>query len=427
MMRISDKLINELTFFGLTGNEAKVFLALLQLTKANAHEIAKIAVIPRQEVYRVLPNLEKLGIIKVIIDKPIKYIAIDPQEALTQLIRLQQENLNTQLRKLNEKKGATVSELKAVEGKSAGLSRAEPIRFMLISGQNFINEKIEDMLRNAKNEVLWMAPKNEVRRAVAYGRDRLLRNSVKRNVKIRIITEIDEKNVDEVERLNRFCEVKHSSGLTSIATIVDERELIIGSAIYPADALSTELMHELWTNDSSHINLMKDFFEKVWNISVPAIIGTQAVKSGKRVESFSIIQGKNTVETKLHEIVRSAQSKLFIVSYVSVESAALMKTLLADIQKDCVRTRWVTILDHKNNEIVMNFATKVDIHILKERPVSFLITDSDCIFSSSPMLQVPSEVIWSSDQNVVNMFWALAEEIWNELSEDIAKGHKAVE
>ena len=58
IMPISDKLLKELTSFGLTGNEAKVYLSLLQLSKASAAEIAKLANIPRQEVYRVLPRLE---------------------------------------------------------------------------------------------------------------------------------------------------------------------------------------------------------------------------------------------------------------------------------------------------------------------------------------------------------------------------------
>ncbi len=421
MMRISDKLIKELVSFGLTGNESKAFLALLQLRRASAHEISKIADIPRQEVYRVLPNLEKLGIVQVIIDKPTKYTAIDPNDALTQLIWLQQEQFRTQLNQLAEKKTATAIDLKAVEGKSGGLERLEPIRFMLISGQNLINEKIEDMLRNAKTEVLWMVPKNEFRRAIGYGRYKLLRNTTKRGLKVRVITEIDEKNVDEVEKLNRFCDVKHLDGVTSIATIVDDKELIIGSAVYSAENIvNNELMHELWTNDSGHIHLMKEFFEKVWNVSVPAVIGIQAVKNGRRVESFSIIQGKENIEARLHEMVRSAKTKLFIVSYLSLEGAELMKSLFEDIRKEGLRTRWVTIIDQQNKEIILNLAEKVAVHVLKERPVSFLITDSECIFSSTPMLQIPNEGIWSSDQNIVNMFWALAEDIWNTLSVEIS-------
>ena len=424
-MPISDKLIQELTSFGLTGNEAKVYLSLLQLRKANAREIAKLANIPRQEIYRVLPSLEKLGIVEVIIDKPTKYLAIGPQDVLKQLIRLQGENLKKQLGELRRRKMVLESELKALEGRSAGLAIPEPISFMLISGQHLINEKIEEMLQNAKSEVLWIAPKVEIRRAVAYDRDRLLYNCAKRNVKVRIVTEIDAKNVDDVEKLSKFCEIRHSLGVTSVATIVDNRELIIGSAIHSGEnSVDSELMHELWTNDSSHINLMKDFFEKVWNISVPATLGIEAIRSGRLLETFAVIQGEEKVKAKLLELVAVAKSKLFIVSYVNDESIALMTSLLEDLQKRSVLIRWVTVVDQQNNEIVHKFAGKVNLRVLKDRPISFLVTDSECIFSSSPLLQIPREVVWSFEQNIVKMFWVLAEEMWNKLSESVINYYK---
>ena len=149
IMPISDKLLKELTSFGLTGNEAKVYLSLLQLSKASAAEIAKLANIPRQEVYRVLPRLEKIGLVEVIIDKPTKYLAISPHDVLNHLIGLQKETLERHLFELRRKKTELEDELKEVEGRSVGLVRPEPIRFMLISGQNLINERIREMLQRA--------------------------------------------------------------------------------------------------------------------------------------------------------------------------------------------------------------------------------------------------------------------------------------
>ena len=159
---ISDKLLNELTSFGLTGNEAKVYLSLLQLSKASATEIAKLARISRQEVYRVLPRLEKIGLVELIINKPTKYLALSPHDILNQLIALHKETLESRLFELRRKKTELENELKKVEGRSAGLVRPEPIRFMLISGRNLVNEKIREMLGKATNEVLWIAPKAEI-------------------------------------------------------------------------------------------------------------------------------------------------------------------------------------------------------------------------------------------------------------------------
>ncbi len=269
-MPLSEMLIKELMAFGLTGNEAKVYLALLQLRKSNARAIGRLSNIPRQEIYRVLPRLEKLGMVEVIIGKPTKFLAIDPKVVLSELIESEQEVLSKRISELRVKRSILEKELKKVEGLSAGLVRPEPVRFALISGQHLVDEKIQEMLEDAASEVLWMVPKFEIKRAIFYDRDKMLRRCAQRKVKVKIITEMDEKNTEEINRLGRFCEIRHTPGVTSLITIVDDKELIIGSALYTGEDLTSgELVHKLWTNDSGHIKIMRVFFEKVWIDSTP--------------------------------------------------------------------------------------------------------------------------------------------------------------
>ncbi|MEM3706088.1 MAG: helix-turn-helix domain-containing protein [Candidatus Bathyarchaeia archaeon] len=268
---ISEDLVKRLMLFGLSKNEAKVYIALLQLKRAGATEIAKLSSVPRQEVYRVLPRLEKLGIAEVIIGKPTKFLAINPEEALSELIEYQQEILKSRISELRREKDVLVNELEKIQGKSARLTPLEPAHYILISGQRLVNEKIQEMLQKAKNEVLWMAPKLEIKVAIIYGRDEILHRCAHRKVKIRIITEVNEKNVDDVVKLSKFCEIRHAQNVTSTITIVDDKELIIGSALHVSESLnSDELRHKLWTNDLSHITVMRDFFEKVWSSAIPA-------------------------------------------------------------------------------------------------------------------------------------------------------------
>jgi sugar-specific transcriptional regulator TrmB len=279
---LSDKLVKELMFFGLTGNEAKVYLALLQFKKASAHATARLSGVPRQEVYRVLPRLEKLGMVEVIIDRPTKFLAINPEEVLSELIEREQEIFIKRVSDLRNRKSRLEIELREVAGRSAGLVPPEPVHFALISGQRLVNEKIQEMLENAESEVLWMAPRVEIRRAVIYDRDEMLHQCAQRNVTIRIITEVDRKNVKEVSKLSQFCDVKHAPGVSSLITIVDDKELIIGSAVHTdEDLASIGLIHKLWTNDTNHINIMKDFFEKIWKDSIPANLKIKSIENMK--------------------------------------------------------------------------------------------------------------------------------------------------
>ncbi len=49
---------------GLTVNQAKVYLAILKLEKSSVSQIAKLSKVRREDVYRILPSLEILGLIE---------------------------------------------------------------------------------------------------------------------------------------------------------------------------------------------------------------------------------------------------------------------------------------------------------------------------------------------------------------------------
>jgi sugar-specific transcriptional regulator TrmB len=262
-----DKLMKELTDFGLSENESRAYLALLQLRKATARSIARLAGIPRQEIYRVMPTLEKLELVECVIANPEEFVAMPPSEALSALIGRLKEDFTKQIANLEKGRMELQSELEKVEGKSAGLLVPEPVHFLLISGRHLLNDKIEGMLEKAKHLVQWVSPKLEMKRAVIYDRDKTLRRCARRGIKIRILTEVAEDNILEVRKLGKFAEIRHSPNIASLMTIVDDREIMIGSAI---DASDTELIHELWTNDQGLVNTMKEFFERVWKDSKPA-------------------------------------------------------------------------------------------------------------------------------------------------------------
>lgn len=273
---LPEKLVKELVSFGLTENEAKTYLALLQLTQATAHVIAKLSNIPRQEIYRILPQLEKLGLIEVVVTKPAQFIAVEPQKALIELIENQKEAFSKQIAQLEAKKTSLENELTKVQGKSAGLKLPPSVQFVLISGRHQVNNKIRAMLEKANSTVLWASPKLEIRRAIIYDRDEMLRKCAQRGVKIRILTEADADNIREITRLSKFCEIRHVPGIASLMTIVDDKEILIGSAVHSSDE---EVIHELWTNDAGQVETMKDFFERVWADSKPATLQVTSIKT----------------------------------------------------------------------------------------------------------------------------------------------------
>jgi len=83
---IEEKQVQTLVRLGLTVNQAKLYLASLRVGYATAKMLAQKSHIGREEVYRVLPYLEKFGLIKKHLGSPTAYEPIEPDEAMSILV-----------------------------------------------------------------------------------------------------------------------------------------------------------------------------------------------------------------------------------------------------------------------------------------------------------------------------------------------------
>ena len=94
-MIVQTDFLNRLRDFGLNSYESKLWVALLSRGISTAGELSDIANVPRSRSYDVLESLEKKGFIVIKIGKPIKYIAVPPEEVLERVkkwFRIQQKN-----------------------------------------------------------------------------------------------------------------------------------------------------------------------------------------------------------------------------------------------------------------------------------------------------------------------------------------------
>lgn len=65
---------------GFTDYEARAYAALANKQPATAYEIAKVAGLPRANVYAALRNLESRGAIQPVTENPVRYVPVDPEQ-----------------------------------------------------------------------------------------------------------------------------------------------------------------------------------------------------------------------------------------------------------------------------------------------------------------------------------------------------------
>src|SRR6056297_1857599 len=110
-MIVKDEFLSRLRkIFDLNLYEVKVWTALLSRGTSTAGELSTISDVPRSRSYDILESLEKKGFIVMKVGKPIKYIAVSPEEVVERVKKKVQENAQTTLKTMDELKGSDVLE-----------------------------------------------------------------------------------------------------------------------------------------------------------------------------------------------------------------------------------------------------------------------------------------------------------------------------
>src|SRR3989338_6760775 len=85
-MIVKDEFLSKLrNLFGLNLYEVRIWTALLSRGVSTAGELSDIGNVPRSRAYDVLESLEKKGFVMMKLGKPIKYLAVKPDEIIGRL------------------------------------------------------------------------------------------------------------------------------------------------------------------------------------------------------------------------------------------------------------------------------------------------------------------------------------------------------
>src|SRR3989304_9468866 len=108
-MIVKDEFLSKLRrYFNLNLYEVKIWAALLSRGVSTAGELSDIANVPRSRSYDVLESLERKGFVVMKLGKPIKYIAVPPQEVLERVKKNISEDAEKQVQLIESLKGSDV-------------------------------------------------------------------------------------------------------------------------------------------------------------------------------------------------------------------------------------------------------------------------------------------------------------------------------
>lgn len=225
-MEIAKNLISKIKEFGLNTYEAKMWTALLSRGVSTAGELSDIANIPRSRSYDVLESLEKKGFITQKIGKPIKYIALSPNEALERVKKKIKKNLEEEEKKLEELKNSELlTELVLLHNQ--GIETKDPTEITgSLKGINNIYAHMEYMLKNAKEEVFFVTTEQGIIKKTKEF-EKHIKNAKDKGIKIFFAAPLTDKTETVQEKLNNYIIFTNINEPTSRYMIVDKKNVAI--------------------------------------------------------------------------------------------------------------------------------------------------------------------------------------------------------
>lgn len=238
-----------------------MYLTLLSQGTRRVGQIASATGIVRPEVYRILRELASKGLVQRILGPPSTYRAVPVSQGLSLVLDRYRRRLTT----LEQKK---ISLVKSIESYSSNIQERSDGEFRIIPGARTVLSKIRQIISGTRIDYVSIMSKYGLGMIKKDGIMPALVSAAGRNVRVRVISEIDESNIPIADQLSQYVELRQGSQILFYIDIFDKKEMFLGPAISDKELDNpSERSLDLWTNSLAFINGMYAFFDYLWRKS----------------------------------------------------------------------------------------------------------------------------------------------------------------
>ncbi|MFC1723449.1 TrmB family transcriptional regulator [Nanoarchaeota archaeon] len=260
-MIVQKEFLNKLKDFGLNTYESKLWTALLSRGISTAGELSDIANVPRSRSYDVLESLEKKGFIIMKLGKPIKYVAVPPEEVLERVKKKVEQDADQQAQMLEGlRQSEVLKELSLLH--SQGVELVEPTDLSgALKGRGNLYSHFESMIKNAESTVDVMTTAEGLLRKADLMKS-LMAKAKDRKVKIRIAAPINKQTEKAVKDLKSVAEVRNATDIKARFLLVDGKQLMFmlldDSEVHPTYDSG------IWVNTPFFATALRSMFDTEW-------------------------------------------------------------------------------------------------------------------------------------------------------------------
>lgn len=272
-MVVSSRTLDALKTIGLNKYERNLWAALLSRGTSTAGELSDISNVPRSRCYDVLESLADRGFVIVQPGKPMKYVAINPREALERA----KKKIHEEARELGDKidrlvKTDAIKELEKLHKENIRTIKPEDLSGS-IKGRQAMLQHMELMLKNARKSIKLMTTEAGL---IEFAQNHMshIKKAAESGVKIQLAAPVNKNTSDVAKDLSKYAQVRNIEDVEKIEKmlgrlcIIDGEEFVLGLT----DDIKTHPTQDVaFWSQSSHAasNVIEPMFELVWQNAKP--------------------------------------------------------------------------------------------------------------------------------------------------------------
>jgi sugar-specific transcriptional regulator TrmB len=258
-MILDENHLQTLIQLGLSPNQGKLYLSLLNLGRSTGKILGKETFFARQEIYRLIHELQNIGLVEKIICNPTEFQAVPIQTGISILLTKK----TNELEQVKQRGKNLIEDLSSINVASS--SDKKDYSFLLIPPKKLANETRERMVENSKEKIELITSSKRFSQGISHFLDSYI-DRLKKNVEARILvigtedTMICNKNkIKKLEAFSNFS-LRFTPEKKTSLLIVDDKETII--TLSPQLDLGASPV--FWTDHPELIALCRSYFEINW-------------------------------------------------------------------------------------------------------------------------------------------------------------------
>jgi sugar-specific transcriptional regulator TrmB len=303
--------------FGLTEKETEVYIFIAKHGFLKGREITIQMKIDKGQLYRILRNLQKKGIVEATLEYPTRFTATPFETVIDTFVKSKRE----EVAQIEEARKDLLSVWKKI-GQTEIKSSLE--KFAFIEGNEKIHHRISQMAKETSSQLSMALTVSDLFRAEQFGVfDTLSTHPKKSKLLFQALTQLSNQNLKAVKglvsKLSPTISLKGTNpdlGSPPFSRIVirDKEEI----AIFISD-MNEQYLRDykevcLFTNCKKIIQAFSDVFEDSWDNSINIEDLMSEIEKGESPPKTELIKNPEKARNRYYKILDSAKDEILIVT-----------------------------------------------------------------------------------------------------------------